>query len=133
MRIFPRSRLFPVALVLAAYLAALQAAPALAAVVPSRLSDGSVLTSTREADLLAVQRMLEHKWVAQRLQDYGVRPAEVQAKLAQMPDQDLHALASYSHGLPSGGDGLGTVIALLVIVILVIVVLKLLNKEVVIK
>ena len=50
-----------------------------------------------------------------------------------MSDADLHTLATASRGLPSGGDGLGALIGVLVIVLLVIVILKLLNKEVIIK
>ena len=58
---------------------------------------------------------------------------EARARLADLPDQDLHRLATAAHGLPSGSDGLGTLVTVLVIVILVIVILKLLNKEIVIK
>ena len=113
---------------------ALDAAPALAGLAPSRPTGATAVASVRDADLIAVRRALEHKVVAQKLRDYGVAPAEVSARLAALPDQDLHLLASYSKGLPSGGDdALGTIILLLVIVILVIVILRLLNKQVIIK
>ena len=89
--------------------------------------------TVRDADLQIVQRSLESKVVAQKLRDYGVAPDEVQIKLASMSDQDLHTLASASKGLPSGGDGVGALIGILVVVILVIVILKLLNKEIIVK
>jgi len=116
------------------WILALDATPALAGLAPSRATGATAITSVGDADLIAVQRALEHKVVAQKLRDYGVAPAEVSARLASVSDHDLHLLATYSKGLPSGGDdALGTIILLLVIVILVIVILRLLNKQVIIK
>jgi hypothetical protein len=134
MRPFRGSLGFWTALFALAWMLSLDAAPAFAGLAPSRVSGTTAIASARDADLIAVQRALEHKLVAQKLRDYGVTPDEVRARLATMSDQDLHVVASYSNGLPSGADdALGTIIALLVIVILVIVILKLLNKHVVIK
>jgi hypothetical protein len=82
---------------------------------------------------VVVRHVLETRVVAQKLRDYGVTPAQVELRLASMSDADLHQIASTSHGLPSGGDGVGLIIGLLVIVILVIVIMKLMNKEIVIK
>jgi uncharacterized protein DUF6627 len=112
----------------------LDATPALAGLAPSRATGATTIASARDADLIAVRRALEHKVVAQKLRDYGVAPEEVSARLASLPDHDLHVLATYSKGLPSGGDdALNTIILLLIIVILVLVILRLLNKQVVIK
>ena len=133
MRPFRGSLGFWTALFAITWTCSLDVAPALAGLAPSRVTGVTAISSARDADLIAVQRALEHTVVAQKLRDYGVAPDEIQARLASLPDQDLHLLASYSRGLPSGGDGLGTVIALLVIVVLVIVILKLLNKEIIIK
>jgi hypothetical protein len=115
------------------YSLALQATPAAAGLAPSRVSGATEITSARQGDLLIVQRMLENRVVAQKLRDYGVSPADAQLRVANLSDQDLHTLATASKGLPSGGDGTGTIIALLVIVILVIVILRLMNKEIIVK
>ena len=80
-----------------------------------------------------IERALEHKLVVQKLHDYGVSPADVRARMDRMSDAEIHELASASRGLPSGGDGFGALIAILVIVICVIVIVKLMNKEIVIK
>ena len=134
MRPFRGSLGFWTALLAVTWLFWLDAAPAFAGLAPSRASGVTAVASARDADLIAVQRALEHKLVAQKLRDYGVAPDEVKARLASLSDQDLHMLASYSKGLPSGGDDpLGTIIALLVIVVLVLLILKLLNKKVIIK
>ena len=133
MRSFPRTLRFWTALFLLFYLGAMHVAPAAAGLVPSRTSGQTSVLSTRDADVLIVQRALEHKLVAQKLRDYGVAPEEVKARLASMSDQDLHTLASASRGLPSGGDGLGALVTVLIIVLLVIIILKLLNKQIIVK
>jgi hypothetical protein len=108
--------------------------PAFAGLAPSQTSGTTSIGSTRDADMLMAQRVLENKVVAQKLHDYGMSATETQAKLASMSDRDLHTLASASKGLPSGGDGTtGAIIGVLVVVILVIVILKLTHHEVVVK
>lgn len=133
MKLFPRTLRFWTALVVALYLGALDVAPAMAGLAPSSASGVTAIGSTRDADLLVAQRALENKIVAQKLRDYGVSPADARIRLATMSDQDLHTLASASKGLPSGGDGVGTLIGILIIVILVIVILKLMNKEIIVR
>lgn len=130
---FPRRLRFWTTLLLLATAAAALALPAAAGLAPSQPSGETSITSTRDADLIAVQRALEHKIVAQKLRDYGLTPDEVRARLATMSDQDLHQLASATKGLPSGGDGVGALIGLLIVVLLVIIILKLLNKEIVVR
>lgn len=129
---FPRSLRFWTTLLLVLCMSSLSINPALAGIAPSTQSGVTTIASERDADLLVAQRALENKVVAQKLHDYGVSPDEAQAKLASMSDQDLHRLATVSAGLPSGGDGTGAVIGILVVIILVIVVLKLMNRHVVV-
>lgn len=133
MATFPRRLRFWTALFLVTWFGALYAAPAAAGLAPSTPSGETAIASERAADLLVVQRALEHRVVAQKLRDYGVSPADVQVRLASMSDHDVHTLASATKGLPSGGDGVGTLIGLLVVVLLVILILKLLNKEIVVR
>ena len=133
MRFFPRPLRFWTAVLVVSHLGLLQALPAAAGLVPSRTTGATSIQSVRDGDLVAARQLLENRVVAQKLMDYGLSPQAAQLKVASLSDQDLHTLASASRGLPSGGDALGTVIALLVVVILVIVVLKLLNKEIIVK
>lgn len=133
MRGFPRTLRFWTALLMLIYWGAMHVAPAAASLAPSRTSGQTSVSSARDADLLVVERALEHKLVAQKLRDYGVAPTEVKSRLASLSDQDLHTLASASKGLPSGGDGLGALIAVLIIILLVILILKLMNKEVIVR
>jgi len=133
MRCFHRTLRFWTALLMACWWSVLHIAPAAAALAPSRLSGQTAIVSTRDADLLVVQRTLENKLVAQKLRDYGVTPDEAQLKVASMSDEDLHTLATASKGLPSGGDALGALVTVLIIILLVIVILKLMNKDISIK
>ena len=89
---FPRWLRFWTAVLVVLYWSAIEVSPAAAALTPSRVSGTTTVTCPRDADLLMVQRALENKVVAQKLQDYGVSPAEAQLKLASMSDQDLHRL-----------------------------------------
>jgi hypothetical protein len=133
MRVFPRPLRFWTALIMLVYWCGLDAAPAAAGLAPSQPTGTTTIASARDADMVAVQRALENRIVAQKLRDYGVTPEQVRARLASMDDQDLHTLASATRGLPSGGDGIDALIGLLIIVILVIVILKLLHKQIVVK
>jgi hypothetical protein len=133
MRFFPRPLRFWTALAMLVYWCGIDVAPAAAGLAPSQPTGVTAIASSRDADLVAVQRALENRIVAQKLRDYGVAPQAVQARLASLEGRDLHTLATVSKGLPSGGDAIGVVVGLLVVTILVIVILKLMNKQVVIK
>src|SRR5262245_50407142 len=133
MACFPRALRYWTALVVVIYWCGIHTAPALAGLAPSRASGVTQVSSVRDADWIAVQRALENKVVARKLQDYGVSSEQAQARLASLSDAELHQLASATKGLPTGGDGVGTLIGVLIVIILVIVILKLLNKEIVIR
>ena len=133
MACFPRTLRFWTALLLVTWLSGIHAAPALAGLAPSRPSGVTGITSVRDADMLSVRRALEHKVVAQKLEDYGVSPKEAELRLASLSDEELHQLASATRGLPTGGDGAGALISVLIIILLVIVILKLLNKDIIVR
>lgn len=133
MRLFPKRLRLITALVVVSWFSLLHVTPAAAALASSRLSGTTEIASQRDADMIAVQRALENKLVAQKLADYGVSTDQVQVRMVSMSDQELHTLASASKGLPSGGDGVGLLISLLIVVLLVILILKLLNKEIVVR
>ncbi|MBP8137165.1 MAG: PA2779 family protein [Candidatus Eisenbacteria bacterium] len=121
-----------VALVIAA-LGLVTVSPSIAGLSPSQPSGTTAITSARDADMVVAMRGLEHRVVAQKLRDYGVTPEAAQARLADMSDRDLHTLASATRGLPSGGDGTGAIIGVLLVVVLVIVIIKLTNHDVIIR
>jgi hypothetical protein len=87
----------------------------------------------RAADLKQVQRFLETKIVVERLRELGLSPGEIQSRLDQIHPDQLHQIALKVDELTVGGDGLGIIIALLVIAILVVVIIQLTGHRVVVK
>ncbi len=91
-------------------------------------SPSEVITSAsfdRAADIAKIQAMLETKMVGERLVQLGYTKDEIQSKLGQLSDQQLHKVALKIDDLKAGGDGAGVVIAVLLIAIIVLVVLYL--------
>jgi hypothetical protein len=97
---------------------------------------GSEITSLmqvdRTAELENIQKFLETKAVSKRLEQFGYTQDEVQKRLTQLSDQQIHQIATKLDDLKIGGDGAGIVIALLVIVVLVIVILQLTGHKVIV-
>ena len=86
----------------------------------------------RAADIDKIQKVLETKMVRERLEKLGYAQEEINSRLAQLSDQQMHNLALQLDDVKVGGDGLGIVIALLVIVILVVLLLQLMDHKVVV-
>ncbi len=95
-----------------------------AAFVPSQVI--GVTPADRLSDEQAIQSILENKLVQQRLRDLGYTVEEIQGRLSQLSDQQIHAVAQKLDDLRVGQDsGLGIVIAVLVIIVLVILIINL--------
>lgn len=121
-----------IALVLAFAMLAIGSVPAksMAYVIGS---DEVVAEHSREADIARIQRVLESKLVSDRLSQAGLTQDEINSKISQLSDDEVHSFASQLDSLYPGGDALGAVIALLIIVILVLVILKLSDRKIVIR
>ena len=88
----------------------------------------------RTSDLEKVQKFLEMKMVRERLKEFGYTAEEIQSKLGQLSDEQVHQLALNLDDLNVAGDsGLGIIIAVLIIVILVIVIIQLTGHKIVIR
>jgi len=99
---------------------------------PLQATTNSIAEPHRTADLQKIQTVLESKIVRQRLEDFGLTPEEINTRLAKLSDDQLHQLATKVDALIPAGDGLGIVIALLVIAILAIILIYLLNHRIII-
>lgn len=95
-----------------------------AAFIPSSDSRSGLM---RNQDIQTIQKALENKIVKQRLQDLGFSEEEIQERLNQLSDEEVHSLAMQIDSLSQGGI-LGVVIAVLIIVVLVLVIMKLMDK-----
>ena len=96
------------------------------------LVDSQTLNHSREADMNKIQRVLESKMVSQRLSELGLSMDEINSKLQQLSDADIHQFASQLESLMPGGI-LEFIIGVLVIVILVLVILQITGHKVIVK
>ncbi len=88
----------------------------------------------RAADLQKVRQFLEMRMVGERLKELGYTSQEIQARLSQLTDEQIHQLALKVDDLNVAGDSaLGIIIVLLIIVILVIVIIQLTGHKIVVK
>ena len=86
----------------------------------------------REQALSRIQALLESKVIHQRLADLGLTEGEIMDRLGQLTDEQIHQVTAQLDALIPGGDGLGVVVALLVIAILVVILLQLTGHKVII-
>jgi hypothetical protein len=98
-----------------------------AAFIPSGESQNELM---RDQDMQIIKKALENKVITQRLQDLGFSDGfsdqEIQDRMDQLSDQEVHNLATQIDSVSQGGI-FGVVIAVLVIVILVLVILKIMD------
>jgi hypothetical protein len=87
----------------------------------------------RTVDLQRIQKVLETKMVRERLENLGFTKDEIQKRLSQLNDEQIHNLALNLDQLKVGGDGLGVIVALLVIALLVVALIYLTKHRVIIK
>ena len=78
----------------------------------------------RGSDLAKIQNAIETKMIGERLKQIGLTPDEIQKRLSQLSDQQIHRLALQLDELRVGGDTgwvvLGVVLVLAAIAVLVI-------------
>jgi hypothetical protein len=99
--------------------------------VPSEIISNPQIDRTE--DLSKVQKVLELKMVKQRLEALGFTEGEIQKRLSQLSDEQIHTIALNLEQLKVGGNGLGIVIALLVIAILVVLLIQLTGHRVIVQ
>ena len=90
------------------------------------------ISSTRQADQATVQRVLETKAVAERLESFGLSAAEVDSKIDRLSDSELHSFASNLESV-SPGQGGGAIVAALVIIILAYVLLHVSGHRIIVE
>lgn len=88
----------------------------------------------RIADLDRIQKVIETKVVSDRLAKFGFTQEEINSRLDRLSDQQLHQLSQKIDDIKVGADdGLGIIVALLVIAILVVLLMQLTGHRVIVK
>lgn len=91
-----------IALMLASFLFASLTVPAAQAQMVS--TDALLRTQQMQQERAAVATALERADIRAALLDYGVEPAQVQARIESLSAEEIHTLAQNIEQLPSGGD-----------------------------
>ena len=109
-------------LMIAVTLAMTQPPQAWAMLAPSDVMNAApTVGDSRAADLKTIQATLESKMVRQRLSEFKLTPEQVNQRMSQLSDAQVHQVALQIRTLNPGGDaGLGIIVGLLVIGILVL-------------
>jgi hypothetical protein len=95
----------------------------MAMLAPATSATPETDSDLRAEDLQKVQRVLENKLVQQRLEDFGLTPEEVNAKLDRLSDAQLHQMAAQLDALMPGGQMSLLLTLLLVLVIILLIVI----------
>jgi len=82
----------------------------------------SILTVDRSSDLEKIRKFLEMKMVRERLKEFGFTANEIENKLNQLSDQQIHQLAVQLDKLKVGGNGWAWVLVIIVLIAIGVVV-----------
>ena len=86
-------------------------------------SEATSLAFDRSSDVEKIRKVLEMKMVRERLKEFGFTTNEIEKRLTQLSDEQLHQLALQLDEVKVGGDGwvvLGILIVLAAIAVIVI-------------
>ena len=84
-------------------------------------------------DMEKIRKFLEAKMIRERLHAFGLSPEEVQTRLTQLTDEQIHQMASKLDELKVAGDGGEAVIIVLLIAAIILLIIYLLGYRVVLK
>jgi hypothetical protein len=78
---------------------------------------GGTETGHREVNLQKIQKLLESKIVQHKLSQLGLTGGEIETRLQQLDDDQLHQIASQIQALEPGGNGEWIIIVVLLALI----------------
>lgn len=79
----------------------------------------------RETDIQEIQKLLESKLIQHKLSQFGLTREEIEERLCQLDDEQIHQIASQIHTLEPGGNGAEVLLILLLLGIVVFFILEL--------
>jgi hypothetical protein len=98
---------------------------------PSELISQSQMN--RSTDVEKIQKFLETKMVRERLHAFGFSQEEIQTRLNQLTDEQIHQVALQLDELNVAGNGGEVIIIVLLILILVALIIYLTGHKIVVK
>jgi len=98
---------------------------------PSELIGQSQINRATEVE--QIRNFLETKMVRERLHDYGFSQEEIQMRLNQLTDDQIHQVALQLDELNVGGNGAEAVIIILLIMVLVVLIIYVTGHRIFVK
>ncbi len=90
-----------------------------AMLAPAEARDNAAVAGNRAEDVKAIQAALESEMVRKRLAEFKMTPEEINARLAQLSDSQIHQAALQIRTMNPGGDVGGILILVLLILLIV--------------
>lgn len=87
----------------------------------------------RSADVEKIRKFLETKMIRERLHAFGLSQEEIQTRLNQLTDDQIHQVALKLDELKVAGDGGEAVIIVLLILILVALIIYVTGHKIIVK
>jgi len=92
----------------------------------------SLSPADRSSDIYKIRKVLELKMVRERLKEFGFTPDEIEKRLAQFSDEQLHQLALQLDEVKVGGGGWAVLAILIVLAAIAVLVIYLTGHRVVV-
>ena len=99
---------------------------------PMFQKNSSQSTSMRTEGIEKIQKVLESKIIGQRLMDLGLNLEEINGRLEQLTDEEIHYFATQLDALNAGGDT-GFIIGAVILVGIVWLILHYTGKKIIIQ
>jgi len=96
-------------------------------------SEATSLAFDRPSDLEKVRKVLEMKMVREKLKEFGFTANEIEKRLNELSDDQIHQIALQIDELKVGGDGWAVAFLFLLIAILIVLVIYVTGHRVVVK
>jgi hypothetical protein len=81
-------------------------------------------TNHREVDLERIQKLLESKLVQHKLSQLGLTKEEIETRLHQLDDEQIHQISSQINALEPGGNGAAAAIIIVLVLIVGFLILE---------
>jgi Family of unknown function (DUF6627) len=96
-------------------------------------SEATSLAFDRSSDLEKVRKVLEMRVVREKLKELGFTTNEIEKRLSELSDDQIHQIAVQIDELRVGGDGWAVAFLFLLIAILIVLVIYVTGHRVVVK
>ena len=96
-------------------------------------SEATSLAFDRPSDLEKIRKVLEMRVVREKLKEFGFTANEIEKRLSELSDSQIHQISLQIDELKVGGDGWAVAFLFLLIAILIVLVIYVTGHRVIVK